>query len=73
MAMDESDGLQKVFDIAMAPVVALNLRDGCDVAGTESRCWGGKQHQPHQANQQYSRRVLHRDSLFWVLEVTLVK
>lgn len=33
MTVDKGQGLEDIFNIAMAPVLAFNCRDGCDVSG----------------------------------------
>lgn len=35
MAGDEGDGLEHVFDVAMAPVLALDGGDGGDILGCQ--------------------------------------
>jgi hypothetical protein len=37
VALDKRQGLEQVFDIAMAPVLALNSGDGCNIYDTKVR------------------------------------
>lgn len=59
MALDEGDGFEHVFDVAVAPVVAFDLGNGGDVAGAEGKGPGRTCHEHYQAYQEQEGVVCH--------------
>ena len=52
LAVDEGQSLEHVFDVAMSPVVALDLGDGGNIASTESFGFAWEDNQDKSQDQQ---------------------
>ena len=50
--MDEGDRLEHVLDVSMSPVVALDLGNGGDVAGTEGCGFAGENNEEQTEDQE---------------------
>lgn len=52
MAAQTGDGREHIFNITMAPILTLDLRDRRDVARAERRSFAGQKHQRNDGDEQ---------------------
>ena len=52
VATQTGDGGKHVLDVAMSPVLALDLGDGCDVPGAKGLCCARQDHQRDDGDEQ---------------------